>query len=180
MEASLRKLGADAIDLMQVHNLLDLDVHMPTLRAWKDAGRLRYLGLTHYHEGAYGALEAAMRANPVDAIQINLSVIEREAEARILPLAAELGMAVIVNRPFAGGDLSRRLRRLPVPGWGQEIGATSWGQLLLKYVLANPGVTCAIPGTRNPQHVRDNLLAAAGPLPEAAQRARIVAAVEAA
>lgn len=180
MEASFAKLRTETIDLMQVHNLLDLDTHMTTLRAWKEAGRLRYIGATHYTESAYPALEAAMRRHPFDVIQINASVAERGAEARILPLAQERGMAVIVNRPFAGGDLFSRVRRLPLPGWAGEIGCTSWAQVLLKYVLANPAVTCAIPGTRNPRHIADNLGAATGPLPDAAQRARILEAVRAA
>jgi aryl-alcohol dehydrogenase-like predicted oxidoreductase len=180
MQDSLRKMRAEVIDLMQVHNLLDLDVHLATLKDWKAAGRVRLVGVTHYHEGAYDALEAAMRRHPLDAIQINASVVERESEARILPLAAERAMAVIVNRPFAGGDVFARVRRLPLPDWAAEIGAASWAQVLLKYVLANPAVTCAIPGTRNPRHIADNLGAARGPLPDAAMRRRIVQAVEAA
>jgi aryl-alcohol dehydrogenase-like predicted oxidoreductase len=178
MEASRRKLGTEVIDLMQVHNLVDLETHMPTLRAWKDAGRIRYLGVTHYDESGYDALEAAMRRHRLDFIQINASVAERASEARILPLAAERRMAVLINRPFAGGDLFSRLRRRrPLPAWAGEIGAESWAQILLKYVLANPAVTCAIPGTRNPRHVRDNLGAGRGLLPDAAQRRRILEAV---
>jgi aryl-alcohol dehydrogenase-like predicted oxidoreductase len=180
MADSARKLRADVVDLMQVHNLLDLEAHLPTLREAKTAGRIRYLGVTHYDDSAYDALEAAMRRHPLDFIQINASVAERASESRILPLAAERGMAVLINRPFAGGDLFGRVRRLPLPPWAAEIGAASWGQVLLKYVLANPAVTCAIPGTRNPRHVLDNLGAAAGPLPDAAQRRRIVEAVTAA
>jgi diketogulonate reductase-like aldo/keto reductase len=180
MEDSRRKLRADTIDLMQVHNLLDLAAHLPTLRDWKAQGRIRYLGVTHYTEGAYDALEAVMRREPLDFIQINASVAEREAEARILPLAQERGMAVLINRPFAGGDLFSRVRRLSLPGWASEIGAQSWAQVLLKYVLAHPAVTCAIPGTRNPRHVLDNLEAATGPLPDAAKRRRILEAVAAA
>jgi aryl-alcohol dehydrogenase-like predicted oxidoreductase len=180
MAESARLLQSPVLDLMQVHNLLDLEAHLPTLRAAKEAGRIRYIGVTHYTEGAYDALEAAMRRHPLDFIQINASVAERDSEQRILPLAAERGMAVLVNRPFAGGDLFSRVRRLPLPPWAGEIGAASWGQVLLKYVLANPAVTCAIPGTRNPRHVLDNLGAATGPLPDAAQRRRILDAVAAA
>lgn len=174
---SHRKLQAPTLDLMQVHNLLDLDTHIETLRAAKAAGTIRYIGATHYDESAYDALEAAMRKHPLDFIQINASVAERSSETRILPLAADRGMAVLINRPFAGGDLFSRVRRLPLPPWAAEIGAASWAQVLLKYVLANPAVTCAIPGTRNPRHVLDNLGAATGPLPDAAQRRRIVEAV---
>lgn len=180
MEDSRRLLQAETIDLMQVHNLLDLETHLATLRDWKAAGRIRYLGVTHYHEGAYDALEAAMTRHRLDFIQINASVAERESEARILPLAQERGMGVIVNRPFAGGDLFARVRRLPLPGWAAEIGASSWAQVMLKYVLSNPAVTCAIPGTRNPRHVLDNLGAATEPLPDEAQRRRIVEAISAA
>jgi diketogulonate reductase-like aldo/keto reductase len=180
MEASFRKLRAEKIDLMQVHNLLDLDTHMATLADWKAQGRIRYLGVTHYHAGAYDALEAAMRRYPLDFIQINASVAEREAEAHLLPLAAGRGVAVLINRPFAGGDVFSRVRRLPLPPWAAELGCSSWAQILLKYVLGHPAVTCAIPGSRNPRHILDNLGAARGPLPDAAQRARIVQAVEAA
>ena len=121
-----------------------------------------------------------MRRHPLDFIQINASVAERESEDRILPLAADRGMAVLINRPFAGGDLFGRLRRLPLPAWAAEIGAASWAQVLLKYVLSTPAVTCAIPGTRNPRYVLDNLGAGTGPMPDAAQRKRIVEAVAAA
>lgn len=180
MEDSRRLLQAPVIDLMQVHNLLDLEAHMPTLGAWKAEGRIRYVGATHYTESGYDALEAAMRRHRLDFIQINASAAEREAEARILPLARERGMAVLINRPFAGGDLFARLRRQPLPSWAAEIGAQSWAQMLLKYVLADPAVTCAIPGTRNPRHVADNLGAGSGPLPDAAMRRRILDAVAAA
>jgi diketogulonate reductase-like aldo/keto reductase len=179
MRDSFAKLRADVLDLMQVHNLVDVDVHMPTLQAWKAEGRIRYLGLTHYHQGGYEALEAAMRAHPIDAVQVNLSAVEWQAEIRILPLAAELGLAVIVNRPLAGGELARKIRRAALPEWAAELSCSSWSQLLLKYVLAHPAVTCVIPGTRNPAHVRDNLAAALPPLPDPKQRARIADAVKA-
>jgi len=177
MEASSGKLAAPVVDLMQVHNLLDVDTHMPTLRAWKEAGRIRYIGLTHYADSGY---EAAARRHPVDFIQINLSAVERGAEARLLPFARERGLGVLINRPFAAGNVFSRVRQLPLPGWASEIGAGSWAQVLLKYVLANPAVTCAIPGTRNPRYVADNLGAATGPLPDEAMRRRIVEAVLAA
>lgn len=174
---SHRLMQAPTLDLMQVHNLLDLETQLATLIAAKAEGTVRYVGVTHYTEGAYDALEAAMRRHDLDFIQINASVAEREAEDRILPLAADRGMAVLINRPFAGGDLFSRVRRLPLPAWAAEIGAASWAQVLLKYVLSNPAVTCAIPGTRNPRYVLDNLGAATGVLPDARQRQRIVAAV---
>lgn len=180
MENSLRLLRSPMVDLMQVHNLVDLETHLPTLATWKADGWVRYVGATHYTESGYPALEAAMTRHPLDFIQINASAAEREAERRILPLARERGMAVLINRPFAGGDLFSRLRKLPLPGWAAEIGAESWAQVLLKYVLADPAVTCAIPGTRNPRHVLDNLAAGSDPLPDAAMRRRIVEAVAAA
>ncbi len=180
MEESRQKIGAPVIDLMQVHNLRDLETHMPTLQAWKVAGRIRYLGVTHYNDSAYGPLEAAMGRHTLDFVQINASVVEREAEKRILPLARERGMAVLINRPFAAGGVFSRVRQLPLPDWAVEIGAVTWAQVLLKYVLANPAVTCVIPRTRNPRHVADNLGAGVGALPDAVLRRRIVEAVTAA
>ena len=166
MEESLRRLQVERLDLMQIHNLVDWQTHLATLREWKAAGRVRYLGVTHYTAGAYDALEAVMRAEPLDFVQINYSADEREAERRILPLAAERGMAVIINRPFGGGGLLRRLRDRPLPAWATDIGATSWAQVLLKFVLSHPAVTCAIPGTSRPEHMADNALAGTGVIPE--------------
>ena len=166
MEESLRRLRVERLDLMQIHNLIDWQTHLATLRDWKAAGRVRYLGVTHYTAGAYDALEAVMRAEALDFVQINYSADEREAERRILPLAAERGMAVIINRPFGGGGLLRRLRARPLPPWAAEIGATSWAQVLLKFVLSHPAVTCAIPGTSRPEHMADNALAGTGVIPD--------------
>ena len=166
IDESLRLLRAGPIDLMQVHNLLDWRTHLPALRELKAAGRIRYLGITHYHAGAYEELAAVMRAERFDFLQINYSLDEREAERRILPLAAERGMAVLINRPFGGGGLLRQLRDRPLPGWAAEIGAASWAQLLLKFVLSQPAVTCAIPGTGRPEHMADNARAGAGPIPD--------------
>ena len=176
IEASFRELRTPVIDLLQVHNLLDFDTHLATLRELKSSGRIRYIGVTHYHSGAYAELERVLRGNDLDFVQLNYSVAEREAEQRLLPLAGERGIAVIANRPFAGGELFSRIRRKPLPGWASEIGCASWGQLLLKYVLGDARVTCAIPGTRNPRYVLDNLGAAASPLPDEAMRRRIVEA----
>lgn len=165
MEESLRLLRTDRLDLMQIHNLLDWRTHLPTLRAWQAAGQLRYLGITHYTASAYDELAAVMRAERFDFLQINYSVDEPDAAQRILPLAADRGMAVLVNRPFGGGNLLRRLSNRPLPGWAAEIGATSWAQVLLKFVLSHRAVTCAIPGTGRPQHMADNARAGFGPLP---------------
>lgn len=166
MEESLRRLQVERLDLMQIHNLVDWQTHLATLRDWKADGRVRYLGVTHYTASAYDALEAVMRAEALDFVQINYSADEREAERRILPLAAERGMAVIINRPFGGGGLLRRLRDRPLPAWAAEIGATSWAQVLLKFVLSHPAVSCAIPGTSRPEHMADNALAGIGTIPE--------------
>ena len=168
MSESMRLLGADPLDLMQVHNLLDWRSHLPVLREWKAAGRIRHIGITHYSAGAYDELAAVMRAERFDFLQINYSLDEREAERQILPLAAERGMAVLINRPFGGGGLLRRLQGRPLPGWAAEIGAASWAQLLLKFVLGHPAVTCAIPGTARPEHMADNVRAGIGPIPDAA------------
>jgi aryl-alcohol dehydrogenase-like predicted oxidoreductase len=168
MQESMRRLQVEQLDLMQVHNLLDWQTHLATLREWKAEGRIRYLGVTHYSAGAYGELEAVMRAERFDFLQINYSLDEREAERRILPLAAERGMAVLINRPFGGGGLLRWLRERPLPLWAAEIDATSWAQVLLKFVLSHPAVTCAIPGTGRPEHMAENAQAGRGVMPDAA------------
>lgn len=166
MEESMRLLHVDRLDLMQVHNLLDWRTHLATLREWKAQGRIRYVGVTHYSASAYSEVEALMRVEPFDFLQINYSLDEREAERRLLPLAAERGIAVLINRPFGGGGLLRRLRNQALPGWAAEIGATTWAQLLLKYVLSQPAVTCAIPGTSRPEHMADNARAGTGTIPD--------------
>jgi diketogulonate reductase-like aldo/keto reductase len=175
MEDSMRKLRAARIDLMQVHNLVDVDTHLATLAEWKRAGRVRYVGITHYTAGGHDAVARLIAARPLDFVQINYSVGEREAERRLLPLAQERGTAVLANRPFAGGDLFARLRRRPLPAWAAEIDCDSWAQVLLKFVISHPAVTCAIPATSRAAHLRDNMKAAHGRLPDAALRARIAA-----
>ncbi len=177
METSFRLLRHRPMDLMQVHNLVDWRLHLPTLRKWKAEGRIRYLGITHYTPGAHAELEAVMRAEPLDFVQLNYAADDRAAETRLLPLAAEKGIAVLVNQPFGGGGLLRKLRDKPLPSFAGEIGCSSWAQLLLKFVLANPAVTCVIPGTSRPEHMADNAKAGSGPLPDAAMRKRIVEAV---
>ncbi|MDO8450232.1 MAG: aldo/keto reductase [Rhodoferax sp.] len=168
MNDSLRLLQTEWIELMQIHNLVDWRTQLATLRDWKAAGRIRYLGITHYTPVAYGELEAVMRTERFDFVQVNYSLDERDAGQRILPLAAERGMAVLINRPFGGGGLLQRLRDRPLPPWAGEVGATSWAQLLLKFVLSQPAVTCAIPGTSRPEHMADNARAATGRIPDAA------------
>ena len=165
MEASLRLLRTERVDLMQIHNLVDWRSHLATLRRWKDDGRIRYLGITHYTASAYAEVEAVLRAERLDFLQINYALDDRVAAERLLPLAAERGAAVIVNMPFGGGGLLRGLLQKPLPAWAAEIGCTSWAQLLLKFVLSHPAVTCAIPGTRRREHMEDNVRAGFGSVP---------------
>ncbi|WP_460843380.1 aldo/keto reductase [Noviherbaspirillum agri] len=176
MEASMKKLRADPIDLMQVHNLVDVERHLETLQEWKRAGRVRYIGVTHYTASGHAGVAQIIESQPIDFIQINYSVGEREAEQRLLPLARERGVAVIANRPFAGGDVFRRLRDKPVPAWAADIDCDSWAQLLLKFVVSHPALTCAIPATSNPVHLRDNMRAGYGRLPDEKLRTQIAAA----
>lgn len=177
MRNSMRLLKTDRIDLMQIHNLVDWRAHLPTLRAWKDEGRIRYLGITHYTQSAHDELESVMRAEKWDFVQINYALDDRAVERKLLPLATERGIAVIVNQPFGGGGLLRKLAGRPLPDWAGEIGATSWAQILLKFVLANPAVTCVIPGTGKPEHMTDNLQAGVGVYPDAALLKKMVAEI---
>jgi len=173
MDDSMRKLRVERLDLMQVHNLVDVQTHLATLRDWKKTGRVRYLGVTHYHSGAHADLEKIIRPGDVDFVQVNYSLAEPEADRRLLAAAADSRTAVIVNRPFAEGSMFRRIRDKALPEWAREVGCASWAQYFLKWILAHPAVTCAIPGTRNPKHVADNLGAARGPLPDEATRRRM-------
>jgi diketogulonate reductase-like aldo/keto reductase len=174
METSLRRMRAQRMDLMQVHNLQDVAVHAKTLREWKDAGRIRYAGITHYHSGAYADLERLVKTGAWDFVQFNYSMAEREAERRLLPLCAESGVAVIVNRPFSQASLFPRVKGKPLPAWAAEIDCASWAQFFLKYLLSHPAVTCAIPGTSRVDHLKDNLQAGMGRQPSAAMRRRMV------
>jgi diketogulonate reductase-like aldo/keto reductase len=173
MEESLRRLRVDRLDLMQVHNLVDVATHLATLKEWRTAGRIRYLGITHYHAGAHADLERLVGKGDVDFLQVNYSLAEPEADRRLLGAAAAAGVAVIVNRPFTEGTMFRRVKDRPLPAWAKEAGCASWAQFFLKWILAEPAVTCVIPGTRNPRHVADNLGALTGPLPDPALRRRM-------
>ena len=155
---------------MQVHNMQDVQTHLATLRKWKRQGLVRHIGVTHYTAGAHEDVARLIMKEQLDFIQINYSAGEREAEKRLLPLARERGVAVIASRPFVGGDVFRHLRRKPLPGWPPEIDCTSWPQLLLKFVVSHPAVTCAIPATGKLDHLRDNMQAGYGRMPDEQQR----------
>ena len=178
IEASRQAWGVPRFDLLQVHNLLSWDAHLRTLLAMKAEGQLRYVGITTSEGRRHGEFEQIMRAQPLDFVQVTYNILDREAETRILPLARDRGMAVIVNRPFRRGDLIRKFARYPLPGWAADIGCASWAQVLLKFIISHPAVTCAIPATTRVDHVRENLGASAGQLPDAAMRARMIAHVE--
>jgi aryl-alcohol dehydrogenase-like predicted oxidoreductase len=174
MERSMVRLRAKQIDLIQVHNLVDVLTHLATLREWKEQGRIRYLGITHYESGAFDEVEKIMRSEKLDFVQINYSLMEREAEEKILPLAQERGIGVIVNRPFGGGDLFDRVRSKSLPEWSADFDCRSWAQFFLKWIIANSAVTCAIPATGKARHLEDNMQAGIGRLPDTKMRQRMV------
>ena len=177
MEQSLLRLRTSRIDLMQVHNLLDWRTHLATLRRWKEQGRVRYIGVTHYTESAYDDLAKVIQSEELDFVQLNYSVAERTAERRLLPLAAERGLAVLINRPFAAGGLFRKVSSRPLHAWAAEIECASWAQLFLKFAISHPAVTCAIPATSKIQHLRDNMKAGLGRLPDPKMRERIARSI---
>jgi diketogulonate reductase-like aldo/keto reductase len=173
MEATRAHWGVERFDLMQVHNLLGWQEHLPRLFEAKAAGRLRYVGITTSEGRRHGEIEQVMRAHPIDFVQISYNLADREVEQRILPLARDRGIGVIVNRPFREGALLRQLERHRLPGWAREIGCEHWAQAALKFVVAHPTVTCAIPATSSVAHLRQNMAAARGPMPDAALRERM-------
>jgi aryl-alcohol dehydrogenase-like predicted oxidoreductase len=174
MDDSFRLLRTPRIDLMQVHNLVDWRTQLKTMKAWQVSGRISHLGITHYHSGAYDELMSVMRTREFGVVQFNYSMAERAAEQRLLPLAAELGLGVIINRPFSQGELFPRVKGKPLPEWAAELDCTSWAQFFLKWILGHPAVTCVIPGTRLVAHMKDNLGAGRGRLPDQAQRDRML------
>ena len=173
MQRSIERMRAAPLDLLQVHNLVDVEAHTQTLLEWKAQKRVRYVGITHYAASGHAAIERWLQTKQYDFVQINYSLDEPESERRILPLARELGVAVLVNRPFATGSMFRRTRGKPLPPWAAELGIASWAQYFLKWIVAHPAVTCAIPATSKPAHMRDNAAAGAGAMPDAAQRRRM-------
>ena len=178
IEASRRFWGVSRFDLLQVHNLLSWEEHLRTLFAMKAAGRLRYVGITTSEGRRHSEVERIMRAQPLDFVQVTYNILDRQVEDRILPVALDRGIGVIVNRPFREGELLRKIERHPLPGWAAEIGCASWAQIILKFIVSHPAVTCAIPATTRVDHVRENMAAAAGLLPDQAMRARMIARVE--
>ena len=179
MEDSFRSMKTQTMDLMQIHNLVDWKTHTATLKDWRKQGRVRYIGITHYHEGAYDDLERLIKTRDYDFVQLNYSIAEREAESTILPLAQQMGVAVIANRPFAKANLFSRVRGKEVPDWAAEFDCRSWAQFFLKYIVSHPALTCAIPATSKPKHLADNMQAAYGRLPDAKARRRMADYVDA-
>jgi diketogulonate reductase-like aldo/keto reductase len=175
MRQSLRRFRTNRIDLMQVHNLLDWRTHLATLRGWKDDGTVRYIGVTHYTESALPALADIIAREKIDFVQLSYSLDDRAAESRVLPLAAERGVGVIANQPFGSGGMFRRVRGKALPDWAADFDCRSWAQFFLKYIVAHPAVSCAIPGTGKPEHMSDNVQAGIGRLPDERQRRRMAA-----
>jgi diketogulonate reductase-like aldo/keto reductase len=175
METSLRRLRVEKLDLMQVHNLVDVATHTKTLRDWQQQGKVRFIGITHYTASAFADVERWLKAEPYDFLQINYSLAEREAEKRVLVEAKNRNVRVIVNRPFATGSMFGRTKGKPLPGWAAELGIASWAQYFLKWIVSHPAVTCAIPATSKAAHMKDNLAAGAGAMPDEKQRRQMAA-----
>jgi aryl-alcohol dehydrogenase-like predicted oxidoreductase len=173
MRRSAERFGTKQIDLMQVHNLLDWKTHLPVLRAWKQAGTFRYIGVTHYQHSAFDELERIIRREKIDAVQLPCSVVDREAEKRLLPAARDAGVAVLVLSPFESGALFRQVKGKPLPIWAADIDCTSWAQLFLKFLLGHPAITCPLPATAKLRHLEDNMAALRGRLPDPVLRERI-------
>jgi len=179
MEESFRRLRTRRLDLMQVHNLVDWKTHLKTLRDWQAQGKVRYLGITHYTESAYDDLARVMETEDIDFVQFNYNIIARAVEKRLLPLAQEKKIAVLVNRPFEKAGLFDKVRGKELPPWARDIDCGSWAQFFLKFILGHPAVTCAIPATSKPKHLLDNMQAGLGRLPDAATRERMAKLIRA-
>ena len=177
MSRSAELMGTDVIDLMQVHNLRDLDIHMGTIRDWQSDGRIRYNGVTHYRDSAQDDLERVIKSHKPEFIQINYSLGEHAADDRLLPLAADEGVGVLINRPFMSGGLFRAVGQNPVPEWAREF-ADSWGQFFLKFIVSHPSITCVIPATSKTHHMIDNLVAGFGIMPDESTRQRMIRHIE--
>ncbi len=174
MNESMQLMGVETMDLMQIHNLRDWKIHLRTLRDWKEQGRIRYLGITTSHGRFHEELEAIMKTEPLDFIQLSYNIANRTTDARLLPLALDRGIATIINRPYQRGDLFRRVRGKPLPDWVGEIDCASWGQFFLKFIAGHPAVTCIIPATTKVKHMLDNMAGGKGRVPDAAMRERMI------
>lgn len=175
---SYRLMKRDVMDLLQIHNLVDWQTHLPYLRHLQEAGKLRYTGITHYQDSSHEALAAVIKKEPVDFVQVNYSIFSRHAEKLLLPLCAEKGVATLINRPFGEGSFFEKVKSKPLPEWAGDYGITDWATYFLKFILANPAVTCVIPATGNAAHAVQNLQAGAAPLPDAAMLQKMAAYVE--
>ncbi len=174
MQESMRRMGVDVMDLMQIHNLRDWKIHLPTLRQWKEEGKIRYIGITTSHGRAHAELEQIMRAEPLDFVQFTYSIGNRTVEERLLPLAADRGVATLINRPFQRGELFQRVKGKSLPDWSAEFDCRSWGQFFLKFIVSHPAVTCVIPATSKVHHMQDNMSAGFGRLPSEGMRRRML------
>lgn len=178
MQDSMRRIGVDVIDLMQIHNLRDWKIHLPTLRQWKEEGKIRYIGITTSHGRSHAELEQLMQTEPLDFVQFSYSIGNRAVEARLLPLAADRGVATLINRPFQRGELFRRVKGKSLPDWSAEFDCHSWGQFFLKFIVSHPAVTCVIPATTKVHHMQDNMSAGFGRLPTETMRRRMLDTIE--
>jgi len=178
MEASMQKMQRTTMDLMQIHNLTDWKTHIKTLHKWKEEGKIRYIGITHYLDSAHAQVEEIIKTEDIDFAQFNYSIRSRHAGQSLLETARKHGVAVIINRPFEGGSLFSLVRNEEPPNWGKEFGINSWAQFFLKFILSHPAVTCAIPGTSDPEHVVENMLAGYGKLPDEAMREKMAGYVQ--
>lgn len=174
MQLSSERMGVKVFDLMQIHNLRDWEVHLATLKEWKAEGKVRYIGITTSHGRFHDELEVILENEPFDFVQFSYNIMNRTVEQRLLPIARERGIATLINRPFARGELFSLVKGKPLPEWTKEIDVNSWGQFFLKFVVSHPDVTCAIPATSKPKHMRDNMAAGFGRLPDAAMRQRMI------
>jgi diketogulonate reductase-like aldo/keto reductase len=178
MQESMRLTGIDRFDLIQIHNLRDWQVHLETLRDWKQQGKVRYIGITTSHGRDHEELALALETAPFDFVQFSYNLVDREVERRLLPLAQERGIAVLVNRPFQRGELFQAVRGKDLPDWAAEFDCTSWAQFFLKFIVSHPAVTCAIPASSKVHHLVDNMGAGTGRLPAAAMRKQMIQLIE--